>query len=152
MSKRAYLSRYLLIIKKLKSKPYSTLEEISRYIDNRLLEPLVAFIDDIFEVIRSSNKKTALAFIELLALGSQQSIHFIAASSGIYKPLLNQLIHLNPGLIQRLNKANPKANFDKPLSPELVMNPDGLIFFKERNEYVFTRLYPLRDERLSTNY
>jgi predicted DNA-binding transcriptional regulator YafY len=35
MSKRAYLSRYLLIIKKLKSKPYSTLEEISRYIDNQ---------------------------------------------------------------------------------------------------------------------
>ena len=36
MSKRAFLSRYLLIIKKLKSKPYSTLEEISSYIDNKL--------------------------------------------------------------------------------------------------------------------
>lgn len=36
MSKRAYLSRYLLIIKKLKSKPYSSLEEISSYIDNKL--------------------------------------------------------------------------------------------------------------------
>jgi len=36
MSKRAFLSRYLLIIKKLKSKPYSSLEEISSYIDNKL--------------------------------------------------------------------------------------------------------------------
>jgi proteasome accessory factor B len=36
MSKRAYISRYLLIIKKLKSKPYSPLEEISRHIDNSL--------------------------------------------------------------------------------------------------------------------
>jgi len=36
MSKRAYLSRYLLVIKRLKSKPYSTLEEISSYIDNKL--------------------------------------------------------------------------------------------------------------------
>jgi hypothetical protein len=117
-----------------------------------ILEPLVAFIDDIFEVIRSPNKKTAFAFIELLALGSQQSIHFIAASSGIYKPLLNQLIHLNPGLIQRLNKANQEANFYKPLAAELVMNPDGLIFFKERNEYVFTRLYPFTDERVRSNY
>ena len=36
MSKRAFLSRYLLIIKKLKSKPYSTLEGICSYIDNKL--------------------------------------------------------------------------------------------------------------------
>ena len=35
MSKRAYISRYLLIIKKLKAKPYATLEEIQRYIDNQ---------------------------------------------------------------------------------------------------------------------
>jgi predicted DNA-binding transcriptional regulator YafY len=35
MSKRAYISRYLLIIKKLKSKPYATLEELQRYIDNK---------------------------------------------------------------------------------------------------------------------
>lgn len=35
MSKRAYIYRYLLIIKKLKSRPYSFLEEISRYIDNQ---------------------------------------------------------------------------------------------------------------------
>jgi hypothetical protein len=36
MSKRAYIYRYLLIIKKLRSKPYSSLEEISSYIDNKL--------------------------------------------------------------------------------------------------------------------
>ncbi len=36
MSKRAYISRYLLIIKKLKTKPYSSLEEISSYINNKL--------------------------------------------------------------------------------------------------------------------
>ena len=35
MSKRAYLSRYLLIIKKLKAKPYSTYEELQSYIDNQ---------------------------------------------------------------------------------------------------------------------
>lgn len=36
MSKRAYLSRYLLIIKKLKAKPYSTFEELQSYMDNQL--------------------------------------------------------------------------------------------------------------------
>lgn len=35
MSKRAYLSRYLLIIKKLKARPYSTYEELQSYIDNQ---------------------------------------------------------------------------------------------------------------------
>lgn len=35
MSKRGYFSRYLLIIKKLKNKPYSTYEEIQGYIDNQ---------------------------------------------------------------------------------------------------------------------
>ena len=35
MSKRGYISRYLLIIKKLKTKPYSTYEELQGYIDNQ---------------------------------------------------------------------------------------------------------------------
>ena len=36
MSKRGFISRYLLIIKKLKAKPYSTLEELRRYMENQL--------------------------------------------------------------------------------------------------------------------
>jgi predicted DNA-binding transcriptional regulator YafY len=35
MSKRGYLSRYMLIVKKLKTKPYSTYQELQGYIDNR---------------------------------------------------------------------------------------------------------------------
>ncbi len=35
MSKRGYFSRYLLILKKLKSKPYSTYEELQGYIENQ---------------------------------------------------------------------------------------------------------------------
>ena len=33
MSKRGYISRYQLILKKLKAKPYSTLEELQRYVE-----------------------------------------------------------------------------------------------------------------------
>ncbi len=36
MSKRGYISRYLLILKKLKVKPYSTYEELQNYIENQL--------------------------------------------------------------------------------------------------------------------
>jgi predicted DNA-binding transcriptional regulator YafY len=35
MSKRGYISRYLLILKKLKVKPYSTYEELTAYIENQ---------------------------------------------------------------------------------------------------------------------
>lgn len=35
MSKRGYISRYLLILKKLKVKPYSTYEELETYIENQ---------------------------------------------------------------------------------------------------------------------
>ncbi len=35
MSKRGYISRYLLILKKLKVKPYSTYEELQAYIENQ---------------------------------------------------------------------------------------------------------------------
>lgn len=35
MSKRGYISRYLLILKKLKAKPYSTYEELQTYIENQ---------------------------------------------------------------------------------------------------------------------
>ncbi len=35
MSKRGYISRYLLILKKLKRKPYSTYEELHSYIENQ---------------------------------------------------------------------------------------------------------------------
>lgn len=35
MSKRGYISRYLLILKKLKVKPYATYEELQAYIDNQ---------------------------------------------------------------------------------------------------------------------
>ena len=50
MSKRAYISRYLLIIKKLKQKPYSTYEELQRYMENQ------------FEFLQVKDETIELAF------------------------------------------------------------------------------------------
>ena len=36
MSKRGYISRYLLLLKKLKVKPYSTYEELQKYLENQI--------------------------------------------------------------------------------------------------------------------
>ncbi len=35
MSKRGYISRYLLIVKKLKAKPYSTYEDLQDYVESQ---------------------------------------------------------------------------------------------------------------------
>src|SRR5687767_3449811 len=61
-----------------------------------IILPCIVFIYNIFEVIVSNRQKTALLFIELLVNGAQKSIYFIAGSSGMYKNLLDQIIHLNP--------------------------------------------------------
>lgn len=50
MSKRGYLSRYLLILKKLKAKPYSTYAELKSYIENQ------------FEYIRMMDEKLYTGF------------------------------------------------------------------------------------------
>lgn len=50
MSKRAYISRYLLIIKKLKTKPYSSFEELEKYMEKQ------------FEYFQSNDEGLEFAF------------------------------------------------------------------------------------------
>ena len=107
------------------------------------LPPLVVIIDNIFEVILSNRKKTALLFIEMLANCPSQSVYFIIGSSGMYKNLLDQIIHLNPLLRRKLEKSNPGIKINEPLAAEMIINPDGLIFFRKRGEKVYLRLYPV---------
>lgn len=54
MSKRAYISRYLLILKKLKVKPYSTYLEIQAYIENQF--EYMQMLDEDFQI--GSSKRT----------------------------------------------------------------------------------------------
>lgn len=104
---------------------------------------MLVFIDDIFEVIMSPHKKTALTFIELLMVAGAGDMYFIMGSSGIYRNLLDQLINVTPSLKKKLSKSLQEQNIGQPLGAELVMNSDELIFFRERNEKVYGRLYPL---------
>ncbi|MEY4110440.1 MAG: hypothetical protein RLZZ46_795 [Bacteroidota bacterium] len=50
MSKRGYISRYLLILKKLKSKPYCTFEEI------------MDFMEDEFEFLQTQDDGLQVGF------------------------------------------------------------------------------------------
>ncbi len=104
--------------------------------------PLLVLMNDIFEVIMSPHKKTPLSFIELLITGAAVNMYFIMGSAGIYRNILNQVINVNPSLQQKLKKSVQAFGINQPLGAELVMNPDGLLFFREREEKVHRRLYP----------
>ncbi len=103
---------------------------------------MVVFIDDIFEVLRSSNRKTTSGFIKLLLQGANYGMYFIMGSSGIYRNLLQQLINASPVSKKISGKISGMHNNIQPLGAELVVNPDGLIFFRKGGENVYVRLYP----------
>jgi hypothetical protein len=69
-------------------------------------------------------------------------MHFVMGASRIYRSLLQQVIQLNPLLQQKLKRAMQSYSIDQPLGAELVMNPDGLFFFREGEEKIYKRLYP----------
>lgn len=103
--------------------------------------PIIVVIDNIFEVITSRHKKTALSFIQLLVDGSAYAMHMITFSSGIYQNLLNQLVAVSPVEEKKMLKHNLSVPITGPLAAQLIINPDGLIFFKARNTAEFLLLY-----------
>lgn len=106
-----------------------------------MFPPMIILIDNIFEIIMGQQKKTALSFIELLMTAASIKMFFILGSAGIYRPLLDQLITVSPSLKKKLKKSFQDQLITQPLGAELVINPDGLLFYRERNEKIYTRLY-----------
>lgn len=106
-----------------------------------MFPPMIILIDNIFEIIMGQQKKTALCFIELLMTAASIKMFFILGSAGIYRPLLDQLITVSPSLKKKLKKSFQDQLITQPLGAELVINPDGLLFYRERNEKIYTRLY-----------
>lgn len=107
-----------------------------------MLPDIIVIIDDIFEVLKSHQKKTPVSFIELLMNAADVGMYFILGSSGIYRSLLEQVIHFNPVLQKKLNKPDQQVQISLPLGAEMVVNPDGLLFFREKGEKIHTRLFP----------
>ena len=112
-----------------------------------LLPSMVVFMDDIFEVLRSHNRKTTNAFIQLLRKGSLVKIYFIMGSSGIYRSLLLQIINASLTKVTTAKAFHPAKNSPVP-GAELVMSFDGLIFFKEKSMEIYTKYYPMEKNGL----
>ena len=107
-----------------------------------ILPHMIVIMDDIFEVLRCHNRKTINAFITLLRKGAFVKMFFIIGSSGIYRNLLQQIINDIPGNYKHNNK-NVTAKDSHGLGAELVINFDGLIFYKETEEASYRKYYPL---------
>ena len=108
---------------------------------------MVVLMDDIFEVLRSHNRKTINAFIALLRKGSFAKMYFVIGSSGIYRNLLQQIINDLTGNSKNNNK-NVATKDAHGLGAELVINFDGLIFYKETGEGSYRKFYPLKKPNL----
>jgi len=91
-------------------------------------------IDDIWQVVPKLKNNSAKQFKQLLNEGSAFGFHFIIGSSMPYRNLLLQL------MIEK--KQENKSGVINQLGAEMIFNPDGLIFFRERNDINFNTYYP----------
>lgn len=107
-------------------------------------QPLwIVFIEDLFEMVLAQPKDGFL-FLEIAVYGVSLGIHFVAASSGVYRNLLHQLIQLHPTIEQRIIKGN-KSSFTAlsiPLGAELILSGEGIIFYKPQSAIEMEKLFP----------
>jgi hypothetical protein len=103
------------------------------------------FIDEIMLLLFPCKKNTAQKFTELLLNGAEAGMHFIMATYSTYRNLLQQLRLLQPKTVSQPKGINvvtgnllPAASGD-----ELIMTPEGLLFYKKKSQEDFQRLFPL---------
>jgi hypothetical protein len=106
------------------------------------MSTIVVFIDDIFEVFKSKKKRSAIGLLELLIEAAQFNMYFILGSAGIYRGLLDEVIKVNPSLQKKVHDDMLSTKISQLLGAELVINPDGLLFFREKGDKIHKRLYP----------
>ena len=99
---------------------------------NRSNNSLIILIDDIWQVMPGLNKTNSNRLKTILMDGAEQQIYFVIGSNFPYRNLLLQL--MQPG-----SKKNSPVN---ELGAEIIINPDKLLFFREKNELAFEIFYP----------
>ena len=95
-------------------------------------------IEDLWQLVPRLKGKSVDHFKELLNYGSDYGFHFIVGSSMPYRNLLLQL------MIERKGGARNNSSAINQLGAEIIVNPDGMIFFREKNSINFESYYPLK--------
>lgn len=95
-------------------------------------DPLLVLIDDIWQLVPKLNKVNSSKLKDLLGAGASFGIFLVIGSTLPYRNLLVQL--MQPGKFNHSPVNETGA--------EMIINPDGLIFFRETGELEFKTFYP----------
>ena len=93
---------------------------------------VLVYVDDIWQLVPKLDKKNGLWLKELLMDGAAYQICFIIGSTLPYRNLLLQLMQPN------FSKHSPMNE----IGAEMIINPDDLLFFREKNQLNFDSYYP----------
>lgn len=119
-------------INKLFTAPYKTFKKTINKKEGHYKTLII--IDDIWQIVPKLKKGSAIQFKQLINDGADKGIHFIIGSSMPYRNLLLQLMENR--------KEENKSGVINQIGAEMIFNPDGLIFFRERNDINFNTYYP----------
>ena len=101
--------------------------------------PVLLFIDDIWQLVPRLNKRNSTLLKELLQNGAAQYIYLVVGSTLPYRNLLVQLM-----------KPDIKTGPLNDLGAEITINPDNLLFYREKNQLNFSNYYPETKENEKT--
>lgn len=93
---------------------------------------VLVYVDDIWQLVPKLDKQNSLWLKELLKDGAAYHICFIIGSTLPYRNLLLQLMQPN------ISKHSPMNE----IGAEMIINPDDLLFFREKNQLNFDSYYP----------
>lgn len=86
-------------------------------------------IDDIWQLLPGLNKRSGNSFKQLLMEGPASNVFCLIAGTLPYRNLLKQLMQPD------------KKSFNS-IGDEIIINPDDLIFFREKGQAEFESFYP----------
>ena len=130
MSKRGYISRYLLILKKLKAKPYSSYAELNQYIENKVDN--MQMRDDTLEV--GFSKRTFQRDIREISNIFGIDIEYSKSAGGYF---------INQGEMENLNFQRMMETFDVFNSLRLAQDLSPHVHLEKRRPQGTENLYGL---------
>ena len=130
MSKRGYISRYLLILKKLKAKPYSSYEEVNQYIESKVDN--LQMRDDTLEV--GFSKRTFQRDIREISNIFGINIAYSKSAGGYF---------INQSEMENLNFQRMMETFDVFNSLRLAQDLSPYIHLEKRRPQGTENLYGL---------
>lgn len=124
---------------------YTELQRRSRKSNHDGNHTILVVIDDIWQLLLKTRKRSAFILMSLLVYGEEVGIHFVVGSTFSYRNLLQQLMFKNTEIKAIFGKLHSENNIFgiSLIGAELIISPDGLVFYKQRNCMDLVKYYSL---------